>query len=296
MDGGQNPARRRGLAVSLTLAAVLMWGFSPVGTRYLVGDGDAGLPALPLLALRYGIASIMLAPLLWRGRIAGLVRDWRLLLLCSLLGITGYNIPVTIGQEHVSAGMTGLLDSAEPLMILLFGAILARRLPGRLMLLAGAIGAVGVAMLALATGPAQGTPGGVALVLLGAAFWAAYCVAVPPLLLRRGAMPVTAATMLIGTLPMAALGAPGMTHLVHIMGPTDWAVTLILTLGTSVLAMLFWNFGSAVLGAQRSGWFLYLIPVASLLGGSTMLGEPIAPAEIIGGVLIVASVLLAQKA
>ncbi len=300
MDGGQNLAGSRGIGRGLATAALLgaatLWGFSPIGTRLLVGDADASLPVMPMLAIRYGCAAILLLPLLWRGGAPGWTRrDGLRALWCGFLGITGYNVFASYGQRTVSAGMTGLLDAAEPLLILLFSAVAARRLPERRIMLAAIGGACGVVLLSSGVGPAQGDVKGIALVLAGAAFWAAYCVAVPCLIRHRGALAVTAATMLTGALPMAAAGAPGVSRLIHALTGLEALVLSGLVLGSSTLAMLFWNIGSGGIGAVQAGWFLYIIPAVSLIGGAILLGEHVTVWEILGGMIILISVIMTQK-
>ncbi|HQT46543.1 MAG TPA: hypothetical protein PLY97_04900 [Acidocella sp.] len=50
------------------------------------------------------------------------------------------------------------------------------------------------------------------------------------------------------------------------------------------------------LGAEGAGWFLYLLPVVSAGGGYVVLGEQLSGMAFLGGGLIMASVLLSQKA
>ncbi len=179
-------------------------------------------------------------------------------------------------------------------MIILISAIVIRRVPSRMTLMASAIALTGVLILAHNSGPALGNPLGIALVLLGAALWAAYCVAVPPLINRHGPIQATAAVMFLGAIPLILAGAPTTPALLHAITPTQTLVLLTLVAGSSVLATLCWNAGSAVLGAARAGWFLYLVPLVSLIGGALLLREPIKPAELLGGSLILLSVYLSQ--
>ena len=298
MDGGENLAGSRsagrGIAIAATLAAVLLWGFSPIGTRLLVGSTRAALPVMPLLGLRYGAAALLLTPCLLGARLRWTAADWRRAFWCGFFGITAYNVFATLGQRTVTAGMTGLLDAAEPLMILLLSAILARRLPERRVMLAAAGGACGVGLLISGAGPAEGNVEGVCLVLLGAAAWSIYCVMVPRLILRQGSLLVTAITMYLGALPMLAIGAPGMHGLVSTMTRADAIILTALILGSSTLAMVFWNIGNAAIGAVQAGWFLYLIPLVSLGGGGLFLGEAVTLREVAGGALILLSVTMAQ--
>ncbi len=303
VDGGRNIAwagatARAPLslnsAVGLTLIAVIAWGFSPIGTREMVGLAQSGLPPVAFNGLRYGLASLLLAPGLWQTR-GWTLRDWGLGALCGFIGVTGFNLPATIGQTTVSAGLTGLLDATEPLMIVVFTAAMFRRVPSRWTFAATFLGLAGIVLLAQGSGPALGDPRGIALILSGALLWGIYCVLVTPLVNRRGALPVTSVTVIFGAIPMVLLSANQLPALVMQMDLGQWEITLALVIGTSVGAMLCWNAGSAALGAQRAGWFLYLVPVVSLIGGALLLGEPIKLVELFGGALILLSVALSQK-
>jgi drug/metabolite transporter (DMT)-like permease len=298
MDGGENLARSRGigrgLAIAATLGAVSLWGFSPIGTRLLVGTADAALPVMPLLGLRYGAAALMLAPFLFRRKHFWTRQDWWRALWCGLSGITGYNLLATFGQRTVTAGMTGLLDAAEPLLILLFSAIAARRLPSRRVMMAACGGVFGVGLLASGAGPAEGDFKGIVLVLLGAGSWSLYCVMVPRLIIRRGTMSVSAITMLLGAAPMAALGASGMPATIHALTGPEALVLAALIFGSSTLAMVFWNIGNAAIGAVQAGWFLYMIPLVSVGGGALFLHETVTAPELAGGLVILLAVIAAQ--
>ena len=273
---------------------MVLWGFSPIGTRYMVGTDHAALPAMAFTGIRYGLGALIFVPLLWGARDwSG--RDWALGAACGVIGVAGYNLPAALGQRTVSAGLTGLLDGAEPLLIVIFSALIQRRWPTRWTIFASALGLSGIVLLAHGSGPALGDPAGIALVLLGAVLWALYCVMVPPLINKRGALPATAVTMLFGALPLLAAGLPGTPTLLHVITGDQWALLVVMVLTTSVLSMLAWNAGSAVLGAEQAGWFLYLLPVVSVIGGALMLGEPVKVVEIAGGTLVLISVYLSQR-
>lgn len=274
-------------------AAVLLWGFSPIGARFMVGAGTSHLPALAFNALRYAIAALVFTPFwprLRRWDRADLGRG----VVLGLIGVAGFAMPTVLGQRSTTAGMTGLLDGAEPLLIMVIGAGLARTWPRRFAVPASVLGVSGIVLLAQGGGPALGDAKGIALVLLGAALWALYCVLAPGLIARRGALAVSALTMGVGALPLLAAGLPQMPALLHRMGWLEWRVTLALALGATAMSMLLWNVGSGALGAQRAGWFLYLIPLVSVAGGAVLLGEPVKLVELLGGGMILVSVFLAE--
>jgi drug/metabolite transporter (DMT)-like permease len=260
----------------------------------MVGVNQSALPALAFTGVRYGLAAAFFTPFLWGAR-HWRWPEWRLAAICGLLGITGFNLPAAIGQRTVSAGLTGLLDGAEPLMIVVVGALIARQFPSRWTIFASAIGMAGIVLLARGSGPALGDPLGIALVLIGALLWSCYCLAIPKLINLHGALPGTAAVMLFGTIPLLAAGAPHTGSFLHEISPAQTFVLFALVIGSSVFATLCWNAGSAVLGAVQAGWFLYLVPVVSLIGGVMLLGEPVKMIELVGGALILLSVFLSQR-
>jgi len=182
-----------------------MWGLAPVATRALVMH----LAPLPLLAVRLGAASIILLP--WCGPVlrrrpgrAALAR----LVAGGLLGMVGYNLPVTVGLQWVPASTAGLLLASEPVWILLLGRLfLAERVPGRSW--AGA--AVALGGVAILAGPGalslrSGTRelAGAALVLLGTLLFGGYTLVIRPLSRAYGTLPATAASTVAGSLPYAA--------------------------------------------------------------------------------------------
>ncbi|MGE4483314.1 DMT family transporter [Acidocella sp.] len=285
----------RGQAVLLVLGAVVLWGFAPIGNRYFVGGGLLAMPGASYMALRYSIASLCFLPGLIGAMQSWSMRDWLRGAVCGLSGVGAYNLLAGIAGRTVSAGMTGLLNSSESLMILLLACLAARRAPRGHTLFAAFLGAAGIALLALSAGKAQGDIRGIVLLLLGALGWAVYCVVIPPLIEKHGALQSSAVTMSIGTVPLLIAGAPGLGPMMTVMTGREWEILIFLAIGSSVVALIAWNKGVATLGAQTAGWFLYLLPVFSVLGGAALLGERLTLAEFAGGAMILGSVYLAQR-
>ena len=104
-------------ALAAGLVAVCLWGLAPVATRAAVGH----LSPLPLLLIRLAAASLVLLPWAWpvfrrlRPRPAGR------LVAAGLLGLVGYNLPVTVGLLWLPAATAGLLLATEPVWVLVLG-------------------------------------------------------------------------------------------------------------------------------------------------------------------------------
>ena len=276
------------------LVAVILWGLAPVATRAAV----AHLAPLPLLVLRLTVASLVMLP--WavpvfrrlRPRSAGR------LLAAGILGLVGYNLPVTIGLRWLPASTAGLLLATEPVWVMLLGRVFLGERGGARAWLGSAVALSGVAVLA---GPGTLAGGGyralagTGLVLAGTLAFGAYTIVLRPLSQAYGAIPATAASTVIGTLPYLAfagtLSGPALAHL----DPAVWGELAFLALGSTVAGLLLWNVAVLSGGTTRVSLLLYLEPVVSVLGAAAFLGERLKPVTIAGGLLVMAGVVAASS-
>ena len=139
---------------------------------------------------------------------------------------------------------------------------------------------------------AQGIKQGDALMLLAAFVYALYCV-----LLKRWKMPLSnwqsvyvqgmfAVTMLTPMLLLSERTA---------ISGESLPLILYAALPASVLAPWLWLKGIEILGADRSAMFMNLMPVLTALIASVTLGEQLAEYHYIGGGMVLAGVILAQR-
>jgi drug/metabolite transporter (DMT)-like permease len=284
------------------LVAVCLWGLAPVATRAAV----AHLAPLPLLVLRLGLASLVLLP--WavpvfrqiRGRAAGR------LLTAGILGFVGYNLPVTVGLQWLPAATAGLLLATEPVWVMLLGwAFLRERGGGRTRpdsrAWLGSVAALGGVAVLAGPGAVTGAHGyralaGAGLVLAATLAFGAYTIVLRPLSQDYGAVPATAASTVVGTLPYLPFAGTLASARLTDLGPSVWAELAFLTLGSSVAGMLLWNLAILSGGTARVSLLLYLEPAVSVTGAVILLGERIGLATIAGGLLILAGVAIASTA
>lgn len=293
-------AAGRADALLALLAAVCLWGVAPVSTRYLVGYLDP----LSLLALRFGISALALAPVLVVVRPARpLSRNDRLLLIgAGLVGIVGYNVPVAYGLRWTPAGVAGVLIATEPIWIVIIATLWLREevTPG--IWIGLILSAAGVANLVLigAARPIEASGAqfiaGAALVLLGAIMWASYTVMMRVLSRRYGALRSAAVTTIVGAAPLMALAwaQKPLPASVAQLESAGWAVLLLVSLGSTVVATTCWNYGLGHVKSAQAGLFLYLVPLISLAGGALFLGETIRPGVVLSCALIVGGVAISQ--
>jgi drug/metabolite transporter (DMT)-like permease len=275
------------------LVAVVLWGLAPVATRAAV----ARLAPLPLLVLRLTVAALVLLP--WAVPVFGRLkpRSAGRLVAAALLGLVGYNLPVTVGLQWLPASTAGLLLATEPVWVMLLGYLFLAERGGARTWLGSAIALAGVAVLA---GPGALTDVGyrglvgVGLVLAGTLAFGAYTIVLRPLSQAWGAIPATAASTVVGTLPYLAfagtLSAPRLAQLPSAV----WGELAFLSLGSTVAGLLLWNRAILSGGATRVSLLLYLEPVVSVLGAVAFLGERVTPLTVGGGLLILVGVAAAS--
>ena len=279
-----------GAGTAAGLAAVGIWGMAPVATRALVLQ----LAPLPLLVIRMGLAAVVLLP--WCGPV--LRRPGRRyaprLIIAGLLGMVGYNLPVTIGLQWVPASTAGLVLASEPVWLLLLAAVFLGERVSRRCWAGAAVALAGVGVLAgpsaLSAHRGAGELAGVGLIALGTLLFAAYTLMLRPLSRAIGAVPATAASTVAGSLFYAAFAGTVTSGQLSRLPAAAWAELAFLALGSIVVGMLAWNLAVARLPSQRAGLLLYLEPLVSVAGAVALLGERLSAGLAIGGLLILGGI------
>jgi drug/metabolite transporter (DMT)-like permease len=74
----------------------------------------------------------------------------------------------------------------------------------------------------------------------------------------------------------------------------DWGNMFYLTVVSTLIATITWNYGASRLPSAAGGAFLYLVPVIAVIAGALMLEESVSANTLIGGALILLGVAIAQ--
>ena len=267
------------------LTTVVIWAGFILISRL---GGKTGLTGWDIVALRLGTASIFLLPLSLNLP-TGTWRNGKLWAMAVLGGVL-FLILVYAGFKRAPAAHGGiLLPGMQPFLVTALAWLLMGNKPSRLRLLALAPIAAGVACVAMpqligsADGPS--TLSGDALLLGSSITWAAYSVLVKkwafdPWLLTRF---VALASALV-YLPLYLLFLP--------KGIADVPLSMLMLqglyqgLGPTIIAMLMFLRAVAILGAERTGALVALVPVIAGLGAVPLLGEPLT-GWLIAGLLLV---------
>ena len=113
---------------------------APVRLRKDVPNG------VTFLRLVIGFATLACFPGAWKGIPKS---DWKWI---AAVGLVWMAFPLSMfpyAEQRVTSALTGMLNGGVPLTTAIFAALLARKLPGRGIMVGLAVGLVGVVLLAL---------------------------------------------------------------------------------------------------------------------------------------------------
>src|SRR5262245_5129535 len=268
---------------------VLLWASAfPAITVAVRGLGPAGLAVARLAIASTALA--LAAPLIGvrRPRLA----DLPLIALCGLAGMTGYQLLLNAGERVVPAGTASLLVATAPVYASLLAVAFLGERSSRRRWAGSAVALAGVALIAVSHG--LGFGGSALLVLAAAALRAVFHTAQKPLLARYTGFEVTAYAMWAGTVFIL----PWTGSLVRALPTAGGAAVgsaVFLGLAPSAAGFVLWAYAMARLDVGRVTLSLYLVPAAAVVISLAWLGQVPGPAELIGGVIALAGVLLARR-
>jgi drug/metabolite transporter (DMT)-like permease len=281
------------------LLTVLVWSsLHPIAKRTLDEITPIQLPFS-----RVALASIFLIGICVAtgrfGRLLVLFRPpeaWKV----AVLGLTGFSLSSGLSMvalSYLPAGINSVLANSSPLMVALgMMAILRERLPWRT--LAGlVVGFAGVAVIALRGGvDASGLSlFGVLLSLVSAGTWALYTVLARRLSAGHDVIAMSAATSLVGALPLGlVVAAEG--EIGRLIGASLSTQLLLLWCGVVATGATFtmWVVLLRRINAARVSSFQYLIPLCAIGLAYPIAGEVPTPAALVGAAMIVGGVAVAN--
>ena len=271
------PASPRALAFLALICTTALWGSIAVVSRALMDT----IPPVVMAAARWGVAFVALLPLVWperRAIVRALARDWKRLLILTLVGGAPQSALVYTGLARSTAINLGLLNSTIPVLIILISWGWHARRPRRLEGIGLATSLTGV-LLILAHGDLRALlhlqfNSGDVLMLVAMLVWAIYTLRLqdrPQSLSLFAFVFVMALMGELLTLPFAALQwvrAGG----VHLGAHALLGLLYIGALATLVSTALF-SYGVERVGAVRAGIMIHLMPVFSSVFATLFIGE-----------------------
>ncbi len=285
------------------LSVVLMWGVNFPLMKWLLDVFDP----IVLNVLRVSTALLALAWVYWlrSGRSVQVMlapfatHTWEIV----RIGIVGwfiYQIGFVFGLSLTSAGSAALIMASAPLWTGLLAKFLGLEklgVVGWVGLVISIIGTAGVVIFGRAEITLSwGTMLGNIIMLAAALMWGFYTAMARPLI---SVMSPTALTVcaILPAMPLLVLAA------VPFVAQMDWYevtwlhVLAIIASGAlpTGFAIVLWNRGVRTIGASHTAAFGNLVPFVALFSAWWMLGDPVLPAQVIGGTLIIGGLAVMRR-
>lgn len=273
----------------------LFWGGTFIAGRLASAELEPALGAFG----RFVVASLFLVAVLW-GRQRGWPKlrrsQWLLVLAGGLTGIVLYNLFFFSGLRLIEANRASLIVALNPIMIMLSAGLLGmERLTGRRIL--GALIALAGVSLVLTRGDYSALAGSIGLgevLIFGCVFsWSAYTLIGRRLVGELSPLVVTTYSVLAGCAGLFLLASPYLGQAAQAPLNVWLAIAYLGVFGTG-LGFVWYYDGVKAIGPGRAGVFINLVPGWAVLLSALLLGETIVPATLLGGLVIVAGVTLAN--
>ncbi|MEL7543341.1 MAG: DMT family transporter [Pseudomonadota bacterium] len=291
-------ARAMENAYLLLTLTPLFWAGNFIVGKWVAGD----VPPFALGTLRWVVAAAILAPFAW----PHLRKDWPrvrhhlgIIALLGLLGPTLFNTIAYVGLNSTTALNGLIMQSAAPILIVTSSFLIFRDRLAIVQALGIAISMAGVVVVvtrgALETLLALAFNVGDLIILAGFVSWSLYTVF---LRYRPDVHWLTFAFLL--AVAGVILNVP-MWVVEHVaFAPFAWSwkgiiAVLYVAIFPSIISYNLYNRGVQLIGANRAGVFLHLVPLFGSVMAIGLLGEQLETYHLTGFALIIAGVVMAAR-
>ena len=284
---------RRGHLIALL--TVVVWGYAPISTKYLLND----FSTIEIFFYRIVIAYIVLLAAYPRFiKCKSLTEEAYF----ALAGITGVTLNFMLGITALSytyASNAAVLSSISPFFTAVMAYMFFKEKFKANFLIGFFISIVGIVLISFnGSQVLKLNPAGDVFAILSAAVWAAYCVVLKKINSFNYNIILYSRRIIFY----------GILFLLPILVYTDFHVELaafsyapnllnmlFLALLASAITYISWNYSVEILGPVKASAYLYLGPVLTMTGAAFLLGERITFMSFMGMVMILTGLYLSER-
>jgi DME family drug/metabolite transporter len=278
----------------MLLTTVVLWALNLTVTRYILTHG---FQPLAYATVRYGLAvAIFIGIALVAERTLKIARSDLPLAALAAVFIFLNQLAFVYALDRTSASTIALILGATPAFAAVIGlAVGLERLSRRFWIAAG-VSFAGVGLVAVGSGgDVSGDRLGILLGVATAATWAAYSVAVGPLMNRYSPSRISVVALGLAWLGIALVGLPQTADQDVHVGWEVWTLLLFATLGPLVLTTVLWFRVIHRIGAARATLVANLQPFLAAVFALVLLSEELTTVQVVGGGLIAGGILTARR-
>mgnify|MGYP000906742058 CR=1 FL=1 len=280
----------------MAIITVIIWGTTFVSTKVLINNS---LTPVEILIYRFTIAYICIWFISPKKLWADNPKDEFLLILTGLTGGSLYFLAENTALEHTLASNVGLIISTTPVVTALVQYLVDRRERiGKNLIFGSLIALLGVAFVVFnGSFVLQLSPLGDFLTLVAALMWAFYCLFFRKLVDRYSTVFITRKVFFYGVITVL----PALIFRPVTLSPEVFARPVVifnlLFLGVvaSMLCYIMWNLAVKRIGTMHTANYLYITPLVTLFTSAIAIDEPITWIAILGCILILGGVYMAER-
>ena len=286
--------RRPSAIEVMLLTTVVLWALNLTVTRYILTHG---FQPLAYATVRYGLAvAVFLAIVLVAERTIRLARRDLPIAVVAAVFIFLNQLAFVYALDRTSASTIALILGATPAFAAVIGLALGLETLSRRFWIAAAVSFAGVGLVAIGSGgEVSGDRLGILLGVATAATWAAYSVAVGPLMQRYSPSRISVVALGLAWVGIARVGLPQTLDQDFHVGWKVWVLLVFATLGPLVLTTILWFRVIHRIGAARATLVANLQPFVAAVVALVLLDEQLSLAQVLGGLLIAGGILTARR-
>lgn len=280
----------------LCLFTSIVWGTTFISTKVLLEN----IHPMKIMLIRFAICYFLLWLVYPRTEKIKNLKDEALFAITGFSGITLYYLFENMALLHTFASNASIIVSVAPMFTVIFSLFIYKKeKPGKNFFLGFAVAMAGIILVELnGSLVMKMSPYGDFLALLAAATYGIYAVFYKKIS-DRGYHCIMATRrihfygilFLLPFLWKEGYGIePGLLKQPVILGNL-----LYLGVVASALCYLCWNYAIEVLGAVKTGVYIYILPAITMLTSAVILKEPINFLAILGCVLCIMGLVVSEK-
>ena len=282
----------------MLILTTLIWGGNAIAGKMAVGHVS---PAL-LVMLRWFFAMIIILPFAWphlKRELPQLKPHLPFLFALGAIGFAFFNNIFYLALNYTSAINVGIEQAAMPLMVFILNFLIFRITANWLQLLGFALTLFGV-VITITNGNPMGILDqtlnyGDLIMLVAVAAYAGYSVALrnKPKIHWMNFIAILGFSAFLTSIAFAAWE----WNAGKLIPPDTQAMAIIayIAIFPSIIAQLFWIRGLELIGSNRGGVFINLVPIFASILAVLLLGESFHGYQGVALVLVVSGVWLAQR-
>jgi drug/metabolite transporter (DMT)-like permease len=278
--------------IAALVIVILSWAYSPIGIKLSLSSYSATHLALA----RFVIASSVLLLLAAARGIQPLKpKDLPHFMLLGFFAVSLHHLCLNLAQQWISASASSILAQSTPLFsALLSSCVFKQRISAQTYwsLLLGFIGAIVVCCASSSSASAFDWQG---LWAIGAAIsWSIYFILQQKLLLEYDSFSSSCYSIWWGSACLL-IYLPGLPADISLASGQANLALIILGIFPSALAYICWAYILSQVHLMTASLFLYCVPLCAMLMAAILLDESISPLLGLGGLLILASLLIIRR-